>query len=198
MQFKCVPCYDVKTKLEKIEHSRNQEELDEVITDFEERFEAGYQTFKVDYDDKDYFINKVATHWVVVKPMMEIEQFKKGFNSFNVLESFQNHAEGIREFVYDPLNIYNNLIKNMFEIEYSSQTSEQRTSEESIIFNWNNFLDEVHERHVEEVKVAQENERGYFCLEQHRKITLEDVLMFLSGSKYPPLVGFKKGKILFQ
>eukprot|EP00794_Sanderia_malayensis_P014582 gene14582-16085_t len=141
--------------------------------------------------DKDDIIMKLSRYYVISRQLEEIQQMCKGLNSFGLLDSLKDFADSaIAEFVYDPKTLKSSLIKNMYQVEYSKTGTEERDREEDLIYQWYQFLDELNAGMEKEVMLHDiDAPHG-----QVRKIGLQAVLRFLTGSSYPP-VTFKKEKV---
>ena len=191
-----VPCFDLKQKLEQAEASQTQEELDRILQDLDERFEAGYNKLVINLSDKKDVVDKVTRHWMITRQLQEVEQFVRGMRSNGVLDMLKRHKdESLMEFVYDSKHLTARKIQDMFRIVYSDD-EEKKKREQDVAYNWCNFLDELELHAVKEVRVsdflAEEDE------EKSLSMKLEDVLFFLTGSKFLPSISIGSGRIIFD
>ena len=80
-------------------------------------------------------------------------------------------------------------LKNAFEFEFNNNNKKAEL-EEDIICNYKTLIDEIHEKTVETVRaftlIDLEDDNVEASDMKERLITLEDISMFLSGSKYLP------------
>lgn len=190
-----VPCFDLKQKLEQAEAAQTQEELDRILQDLDERFEAGYNKLVITLNDKRDLVHKVTKHWMITRQLQEVEQFLRGIRSNGVLDMLKRHKdESIMEFIYDAKHLTARKIQDIFRIVYS-EDEDKKGREQDVAYNWCNFLDELEQHAVEEVKVSD------FLADEGEKslsMKLEDVLFFLTGSKFLPSVRMGTGRIIFD
>ena len=196
-QVEDIPCYDVKTKLESVSQATSQQELDTVLSDFDERFEAGYNKMNITLEDKDDLVNKVSRHWVITRQNEEIQQFISGLRSFAILDTLRRFEnESLKEFVYDPSSVTSKLFQDIYTYQYSSENSDERKLEEDIVYSWCNFLDEAAGSLLPDASFIDIYGEKYE--EKKCVVTLPDVLYFLTGSRFPPIGGLAKGRIKFE
>ena len=92
----------------------------------------------------------------------------------------------MQQFVYDPKALSPDV--NLYEIEFSQEGTEERMKEEDVLYQWANFLDEASCSQSPETKMCSIDEDSKL----HKIISLEDILKFLTGSKYVPATSYKK------
>eukprot|EP00112_Aurelia_sp_Birch-Aquarium-sp1_P025537 Seg8529.2 transcript_id=Seg8529.2/GoldUCD/mRNA.D3Y31 product="G2/M phase-specific E3 ubiquitin-protein ligase" protein_id=Seg8529.2/GoldUCD/D3Y31 len=191
-----IPDYEVQEKLKLVINSKSQAELNEVLLDFDARFEAGYNKPTVDISDVDDLVKKVARYYVISRQLEEIQQLCSGMESEGVLDVLRKYpGEAVNELIHATKQVPAALIKGIFKIEFDpDKDSEKRKQEEDVIFWWQQCLDELEMEQTEEVEVH-DISGGI----KHTKPTLLDVLHFLTGSKYPPSTHSmqQKGRITF-
>ena len=73
--------FDIQEKLKNISIATNEESFQKAVTQFPERFNYGV---KLSFENRDRLIQSVIHHWTVSSCWEEIQEFKKGFNTFGV------------------------------------------------------------------------------------------------------------------
>ena len=195
LQVDQVPDYDVQEQLKQIINCTTQEDLDAILSSFDARFEAGYNKPVIKLSDVKDLADKVCKYFVITRQLEEIQQFCDGLSSNGILEILKKYPErSTEEFVYNSNAITAELIKNMFQVKFcSDKESPLRASEEDVIFQWINFLEEVESGSVPAVEIHEMDGSV-----KNMKVTLEHVLKFLCGCKFVPVGGLgKKGDINF-
>lgn len=192
-----VPCFEVKTKLEEVVNATTQEDLDAVMTNFDERFEAGYNKAVILLKDKADLVGKLSKYWVLTRQLEEIQQFMNGLSANGILDALKKHTEeSTKELVYEISHLTSKAIQEMFQAEYTKNPSEeQQKAEQDIVYNWCNFLDELEQGMVPTAKKT-----DFLAMSEEIRIIhmkLEDVLFFLTGSKFLPPLSLGKGKLTF-
>ena len=196
LQIECVPIFEIQKKLNDANKCTTQEELDFVMSSFNERFDAGYNKIFILLEDVAEMTEKVCRFFILTRQLEEIQQLCTGLNSNGILDTLKKHPlEAMKEFIYDPNTLTPDLIRDLYEIEYSQEGTDERTKEQDIVYQWENFLDEIN--------CEQNPDVTFFPIEEENKIikmSLEEVLKFLTGSKYIPMKSYKKniGKIAFR
>ena len=184
-------------KLESINNAESQKMLDVILEDFNERFEAGYNKMDIQLDNKNDIIEKVTRYFVITRQLEEINQFSKGLKELNVLQNLKLFKdETIKEFIVSSANkLTSKMLQEIFkEVKYS-KCEEKRKIEQTIIYDLINVLDEVESRVVKEF--IQTDITSGLEKERNVKIKLEDVLFFLTGSKFLSS-NISSGTILFN
>ena len=149
--------------------------LQQLLEEMEFRFECGYvkPTQKVNIDDRSRIVKAIWLHYIFFLPLAELQQLRKGFR-----ETLQMELLIIRypEYVYSFLvpspnfEVTAAFFLDCFAINYSPQGSNNRTKEEAIILNWNEYVSE--------------------CTGD--PISIPDILNFISGASRVPAAGFDK------
>ena len=140
---------------------------------------------------KNDIIEKVTRYFVITR------QFSKGLKELNNLQNLKLFKdETIKEFIVSPANkLTSNMLQDIFKEVKCSEREEKRKIEQHIIYNWINILDEV-ESGVAKESIQIEITSGVEK-ERNVKIKIEDVLFFLTGSKFLSS-NISTGTILFN
>lgn len=192
-----VPDYDLRVKLEEMASCNDQAQLDAIVSNLDERFEAGYNKPIISLEDKADCIAKISSHWAITRQLRELNSFEKGLESNGVLEMLRRHGEdAVKQFVYESGHLTAKILREMFQCEFSEDGTVERQQEGDIMFNWCNFLDEAEKGLVPSTDRI---DIGITDIQSNSKIVikLEDILFFASGSKFLPPLSLGKGKIVF-
>ena len=175
--------HEVMAKLEGISNAESPKILDVILEDFDERFEVGYNKMNIQLENKNDVIEKVIRYFVIIRQIEEINKFSKGLKEINVLQNLKLFKdETIQEFIVSTNKLTSKMLQEIFkEVKYN-KCEEKRKKEQGIIYNWINILDEVESDVVNEF-IQTDITRGVEK-ERNVKIKLEDVLFFLTGSKF--------------
>lgn len=178
-----IPDYDVKQKLIEINECTDEVAYNTLVRNFPERVEYGYNKFP-SYDDKPEFLKTVAHHFIISLQLEEIQQFQNGLKTNNVLSLLQKYPEESKKFfTYRENCICPEDIKAIFVPHFSS--GEGMEVEEDIWYNWHNFIDETGQKKTQSVLAFTLNdvEDGKVdeSVKKAKTITLEDIVMFLTG-----------------
>ena len=172
------------------------EELASCLKDFEERFVSGYNKFLIKLSDKADLLQKVSRYYVITRQLEAIQQFTSGLSSYSQLSSLQKFkAQAEKEFIYSTCPITSKYLQNLYTFEFTVTRDENlKQKEKNIVYNRCNFLDDIECCMVERKTVTSLHE------EAEKEVTLdfEDLLVFLTGSRYLPTVGTITGKLNFK
>ena len=93
-----IPDPEIKLKLEEI-YSCNEDQLDHLVNNFPERFNAGVTQYKVPFSERATMIKNICQHHCTSLNLEEISQVMIGMNEiFDLLPIFQNNFhEGLKE-----------------------------------------------------------------------------------------------------
>ncbi|XP_066935847.1 uncharacterized protein [Clytia hemisphaerica] len=194
--IKDVPVAEVQEKLVGIKNCQTKEELDDCFASFDERFEAGYNKMVLNMDEREHFCRLISRFFIVERNHAEISQLLKGVHPdlLSLMRRFPE--EGIKELVYTAKHIKASDITSNWIYDFSAPTSLKRKDENNIAFQWQQFLDELEDgqsRNVSYHPIGSPDDEIKTV-----KITIEDVLQFLTGSRFIPALGFgKKGTVSF-
>ena len=186
--------YDVQASLKSISVCSSQQELDQILTNFDARYEAGYNNPCIKLCDVKDLIEKVCKYYIITRQLEEVQQFCEGLNSYGILDILTKYPErSLEELIYDSKSVVTaKALKEMFKLDYSDD-GPMKTKEEDIVFQWVNFLEEIELGTTPILKIHEID--GEI---QNVTLTLELVLKFLTGCKFLPVGGLgKQGKIFF-
>lgn len=139
-----VPDYDVKEKLDQIRACNDQQELNGLVEELEERFEAGYNKPTILLKDRDDFVEKISWHWTVVRQLRELQSYEKGLQSNGILDMLKHHhTDAAKEFMYDRGHLTSSIMRDLFQCRFSEEGTPEQSKESDVMFNWCNFLDEA-------------------------------------------------------
>ena len=191
-----VPIHEVMVKFEGINNAEFQKMFDVILEDFDERFEAGYNKMDIQLHNKN-IIEKVTRYFIITCQLEEVNQFSKGLKELNFLQNLKLFKDKTtKEFIVSSANkLTSKMLQEIFkEVKYS-KCEEKRKIEQTIIYDLINVLDEVESRVVKEF--IQTDITSGLEKERNVKIKLEDVLFFLTGSKFLSS-NISSGTILFN
>ena len=196
VQLTDVPVFEVKEKLEAISNAQSEEELASCLRDFEERFVSGYNKFLIKLSDKNDLLQKVSRYYVITRLLEAIQQFTSGLSSYlllSCLRKFKARAE--KESIYSPCPITSKYLQDLYTFEFTVTRDENLKQKiKNIAYNWCNFLDEIECCMVERKTVISVHGEA----EKEVTFDFEDLLFFLTGSRYLPTVGTITGKLNFE
>lgn len=149
----------------------------------EERFDAGFNKASVSFGDKEKLLQTIAYHYVIHNCHDEILQFKEGLSFGGVLDVLQRFP---LEAIITPEDF-----EGVFEANLSIQGSNLRVAEEEIFYNWENFITNVFRGKVSQTSTTIDDDT-YQGTESTKVITLNDVIMFTTGSYHLPVMGLER------
>lgn len=174
----------VQKKLQDINDSP-EEHFRREVDAFVERFDFGYNKFAPMFSEKNEIIKTIAHHFTISSKLEEIQQFLKGLSTFGVLDLIRKYPRQSRSLFLFENYLTAEAVKSCLVTEHQQEDNQD---EEDIVFNLKNFIDEVGLCRVKSVSaftfenvedgVIDESQKGTV------KITLEDVLKFLTGSRF--------------
>ena len=114
------------------------------------------------------------------RQIQQSNQFINGLESHGVFSLLKRYSlEAIKEFTYDPESLTADTFSSLYKFEFSEE-KERKVLEQDIAFQWRQFIDMVEAK-------------------QFKKFGLQDVLHFLTGSRYQPPTRFKRnGEIICE
>ena len=159
----------------------------------EERFDAGFNKAVVSFGDKEKLLQTIAYHYIINTCHDEILQFKEGLSFGGVLdvlkrfplEAFKELTDS-KEAIITPEDF-----EGVFEANLSTQGSNLRMTEEDILYNWENFITNVFRGKVSQTSITIDDDT-FQETESTKVITLNDVIMFTTGSYYLPFMGLER------
>ena len=134
----------------------------------------------VTLQEKDEFLKAISLHAIVLASLHELDQFIQGLTTCGILEMIRANPELFRPiFQLSKKKLTADLLDNIFLPLFSPEGSNKRVKEESVVFNFNQMLENVEKgKVVEEVNGAEVT------------ISLSDILMFATGACEVPAIGF--------
>ena len=81
-----MPIHEIKEKLEEIAKCDSQQELDTLVAQSKEQFEAGHNKVSISLKDKDDFFKKMCHHWIIGRQICEIQSYQEGLSSSGILD----------------------------------------------------------------------------------------------------------------
>ena len=176
-----VPPGELKDTLVKLQGTEDAEEFKSLASfgcDF--RFSHGYTKPVVTLQEKDEFLKAISLHAIVLASLHELDQFIQGLTTCGILEMIRANPELFRPiFQLSKKKLTADLLDNIFLPLFSPGGSNKRVKEESVVFNFNQMLENVEKgKVVEEVNGAEVT------------ISLSDILMFATGACEVPAIGF--------
>ena len=144
------------------------------------RFEAGYTKPFVTMADKEEFLRLIALHYTLLVSLSELNQFTDGLKTCNILQLVLEHPDMFRSlFEVSNAKLTAEDIDSVFVPQFSPVGSNKLMIEQNIIFNFNQFLEDVQNGLV----VSQVEDREV-------TINLGQVLEFATGAQHVPAIGF--------
>ena len=176
-----IPNTDIKDCLQKLEKVSDADEFKRQASfecDF--RFEAGFTKPIVTIDDKEDFLKCITLHYTVLVCLSEINQFVEGLKTCNLLSLIQESPEMFRSvFQVSSAKLTAEDLDNIFEPVFSPASSNRFAVEQNIIFNFNQYLEDV-----EQGKVISQLQGMPVT------ITLNQILEFVTGAYDVPAISF--------
>ena len=196
-----IPNSYIRSKCQELEETLEEKDFSENVLALDERFDAGFNKASVSFGDKEKLLQTIAYHYVINKCHDEILQFKDGLSFggvLNVLQRFpkESFAEltDSTESVITPEDL-----GVVFEANLSTHGSNLRMAEEDILYNWENFLSNVFRGKVSQTTISIEinddcdiDADTVMETESTEVVTLNDVIMFSTGSYHLPVMGLER------
>ena len=176
----------VKAKLNTLLSCETPVAWDEVINQFDEWFDMGINKAKVPIEQKEYLIRTANKHIMISSVAEEIFSFQEGLSLFGVLDALKKFPrDAIKYFVYTEVTMDD--IKKVFVPSFAIKGSSKRASEETIIFNFYQFLKQCARGNVQRTFIDISS-LEHDDLEEHQQtLSLHDVLRFMSGASHVPI-----------
>ena len=144
------------------------------------RFDAGYCKPLIELKDKGDFLQSVSLHYTILSSIKETDQFIEGLRTCNVLEMIRGNPDLFRSILQkSDVPLTAEVIDDIFEPVFSPRGSNKYSVEEKIVFNFNQYLEDIENRLV---KTIVEGEEVTICLCH--------VLQFVTGAEDIPAIGF--------
>ena len=149
------------------------------------RFEDGYTKPFVTMSDKEEFLRAVALHYTLLMSLSEANQFD-GLKICNILQLVREYP-GIFRSLFEVRNskLTAEDIDSIFDPQFSPVGSNKFTTEQNIVFYFNQYLEDVQNGLV----VSQVKNREV-------TVSLNQVFEFATGAQHVPAVGFSSLPII--
>ncbi|KAK5848647.1 hypothetical protein PBY51_006242 [Eleginops maclovinus] len=162
---------DLRDKLTKVSEATTLHDLQlsvEPISDY--LATAGCLRLLTSLTDKYPLLEDILMFHVVHRVRAPLERFKDGLKTLGVLPKIQQHPEAFRPLLcYNPPTLTADSLDCLFTINWSEDGSNSRIGENKTVAFWRDFLQDV---------------------EEEKKMTLESILTFTTGSNVVPPMGF--------
>ena len=161
-----------------------------------ERFRSEIRKCLQQISDKNDLLQKVSRYYVITRQLEAIQQFTSGLSSYLLLSSLRKFkAQAEKEFIYSPCPITSKYLQDLYTFEFTVTRDENLKQKiKNIAYNWCNFLDETECCMVERKTVITVHGEA----EKEVTFYFEDLLFFLTGSRYLPTAGTITGKLNFE
>ena len=184
----------VREKLTSLLASESEESWNNEMSSFDERFEMGINV-SISIERKEEFAKSVVRHIMISSVVEEIYSFMNGLFLFGVLELLKQHPESALNELTSCI-VTAEKILNAFVPSFSEMGSNQREKEETVTYNFNQFLKKCTRGCVKKTILDIDALENGVESELTLTLGLDDVLQFLSGSRFFPTWGMK-GEIDF-
>lgn len=175
-----VPNAEVKRFLKNLDAITDDEEFKRMASfGCEFRFEAGYSKPFVHMKEKEEFFRCICLHYTVLSSITEINQFIDGLKTCNVLNLVRKNPEIFKNVFQVSKQLTAEQIDDIFDPVYSLKESNRYKVEQNIVFNFNQYLEDVEQGNV---KTQVEG--------KDMNIMLKHVLQFITGAEDFPAIGF--------
>jgi hypothetical protein len=186
---------EIKDKLVSLLACESEASWNKEVSSFHERFDMGINNVSVPIERKEDLARSVVKHIMISSVAEEIFSFMDGLSLFGVLELLKQYPEStVNELTSCMLT--EEEILNAFVPVFSEKGSNHRETEETIMYNFNQFLKKCArgcvKRTVLDIDALENGVESEVIL----TLDLNDVLQFLSGSRFFPTWGMK-GEITF-
>lgn len=96
--------------------------------------------------DKEAIVSAVCHHYLIAGIIAELEQLRKGLSTLNFLTLMELFPKQLMS-IFSPSDapLSSEQLEDMFHIKYSEDGSNQRATEEQIVFNFFKFLRDIEE-----------------------------------------------------
>lgn len=198
----------LKEKLEALSKSKDQSACNKMFDDLEERFDFGYTAMSL---DKVALFQAAGKHFIVSSCFEEIESFKAGLMTFDVLPILKAYKkEALLVFTEQELSVKD--MEEMFSAKLGLPGCNERAKEETVLFNWFSFLKSCKKGKISRNVISLQSIESRVEVDDQeiiatvgsnttpgdtRVLFLNDVLQFITGSYHKPAVG-TRGYIEFD
>ena len=186
-QIDDIPDIQIQEKLKIIKSATSEESFQQAIDAFPERFEAGITKFKVPFKDKKLFIQEVCEHFCISTCLEEIQDVVKGMDIYGLGTVFIDHPEVDHEFnvceqskAIDLIEIYGN-VSYTNVVENDCESKKFKDLEIDVYYNFTNFIESLEEEEYKSEVIEIDED---VVSTKNKCISINDVVRFLTGSKY--------------
>lgn len=185
----------LKNKLASLLACQSEESWNEAIAKFDERFDMGINNVAIPIGRKEELVKSVVKHIMISSVAEEVFSFAEGLALFGVLDLLKQYPESA---VYELIGCKTTAeeMLNVFVPSFSPKGSSKREREETIMFNFNQFLKKCARGLVTKTVIDMEALEEGVESEIAQTLEVSDVLQFTSGSRFLPAGGMK-GEIIF-
>ena len=140
-----IPVHEVKNSLMELNNLTNPDEFKQKASfESDYRFDAGYAKPIVTMADKDDFIKCIALHYTILVSLSELNQFVDGLNTCNMLHLIKEDPDSFRcLFEVGHAKLTAEDVDYIFDPVFSPAGSNKFAIEQSIIFNFNQYLEDA-------------------------------------------------------
>lgn len=179
----------LKNKLESLLACESEDAWYQAISDFDERFDMGINV-SIPIQQKEELVKSVVKHIMISSVAEEVFSFAEGLSLFGVLNLLKQYPESA---IYELTGCKTTVeeILNVFVPSFSPKGSSKREQEETIMFNFNQFLKKCARGSVAKMVIDMEALEEGVESEIAQTLELSDVLQFTSGSRFLPTGGIK-------
>eukprot|EP00794_Sanderia_malayensis_P001628 gene1628-1807_t len=192
-----LPDYEVKEKLDELLSAEDEEDFQGMMNAFTERFSFGITKSTVKMGEREQFAENITQHFCLSACHEEMQDFRKGLDVHGLLRILENNYEESKSEFLIPKSQTASEVLLLFKVLNFTKTDGgdgksigRRELEEDIYFNFTNLVETLEHRGHIEVNTIEIDDKGG-GKESTRKISVEDVIQFCTGSKYvtPALKG---------
>ena len=186
----------VKEKLNSLLSCTTPADWNEALNVFDERFDMGINKATIPLEQKEHLVRMTNKHIMISCVAEEILSFQQGLSLFGVLDALKSFPDdALKYFVFAELTAKH--IRKSFVPSFSLKGSSKRQSEETVVFNFNQFLKQCARGDIQRTFVDISSVESGNIEETQQTLSPNDVLQFISGASHLPADGFHGGCIQF-
>ena len=175
---------------------KNEDEFQNIVDTFPERFGFGVTKFAISFMEKNEFIQKITQHFCFSMCSEEIQDFKRGFEQYRLYSILSEHfTHASKEFSLSQGITSAEIIELFQTVLYSDASADdtkKKNLEEDIFYYFTNFLEVLETEGSKVMTVFDVDENR----EATRKVSLNYVAELRTGSCH--LTVNMKGTIQFD
>ena len=180
----------IKDKLNSLLSCETPDDWSKALNESEERFDMGINKARFTIQEKEFLIKMANKHIMVSCAAEEIQSFQDGLALFGVIDALKRL----------PTKLTTEDVRKSFSPRFSLKGSSKRPLEETVIFNFNQFLKQCErgqgQRTYIDISLIECPGNSDIDETKHQVLCLSDVLQFISEARYLPPGGFE-GTIKF-